>query len=106
MHRSTPSRSVNHGINDVGIARAATKITAHALTNFGFGKIGLGEGLSNVRRGSTRPTGFRLLDHRQRRHDLARGAETTLKSIMLNECLLKRVKPTVLLQPVYRSAWF
>src|SRR5437879_12032604 len=104
MHRSTPSRCVNHGINDVGIARAATKITAHALTNFGFGKIGRGEGLGTVRRGSTRPTRFRLLDHRHPRHDLARGAETTLTSIMLAESLLRRVKSTLPPPRFYRAA--
>src|SRR6202034_1990407 len=85
MHISAPCNHVRDSINDVGVARAATEISAHALTNFRARQIGESEWATHVRCNGARPASFGFLDHGDARHDLARGTEATLETIMLDE---------------------
>jgi hypothetical protein len=63
-----------NGCDDVGISRAAADVAAHILANVG------------------RSFGVALLDASDRRHDLARRAETALECVMLDERFLHRMQ--------------
>src|SRR6202023_4301012 len=82
MHASAPRDCCRDGVDDVGIAGAATEISAHALSNFCARQIRQSKGVPQIRRGSAWPAGLGLLDHGDPGHNLARRAETALESVV------------------------
>src|SRR5947209_19634172 len=58
---------------------------------------------ADIGRGGARPARFRLFDHGDGRHDLARGTETALEAVVFDERCLNRVKSAVALQPFNRG---
>src|SRR5438105_13503444 len=99
MHRSARRRHFRDGIDDIGIAGAATQVAAHPLTNLRSRQVRDAEWALDIGRGGARPTRFRLFDHGDGRHDLAGGTETALEAIVLDERRLHRVEIAGPLQP-------
>src|SRR5438309_11992518 len=99
MHASTPPCRVSNRRHDVGIASAAAEIAAHALADFELREICGVDFHRKVWCRCAGPSGLRLIDHRDARHDLTRGAESTLESVVFDERCLNRVKMSVSFKP-------
>src|SRR6266550_3904415 len=99
MHASTPPCRFSNRGYDVGIAGAAAQIAAHTLADFDLGEICNTEFFRHVACRRAWPSGPRLFDHRDARHDLSRRAESALESVVFNECRLNRVELPVSFEP-------